>query len=146
MPNTKLFQMPKVTPQETGTKERQFYQRFKQSAPPGFVLTRVESLYAGYPDLTIITPGGVITQIELKVCTSNKVRLSPAQISYMTKAKNAPVYILVRYIPRKMKREKSWLLYKAEKKAVQLALYGLDSVEPDLCIEDKNYSKLFDYL
>ena len=94
MPNTKLFQMPKVTPQETGTKERQFYQRFKQSAPPGFVLTRVESLYAGYPDLTVITPGGVITQIELKVCTSNKVRLSPAQISYMTKAKNAPDFYI----------------------------------------------------
>jgi len=53
---------------------------------------------------------------------------------------------LVRYIPRKLKREKSWLLFRAEKKAVQLALYGLDSVEPDLCIEDKNYSKLFDYL
>ena len=146
MPNTPLFQIPPIQPRQTSTKEKTFYQVLKKAAPEHFVLTRVESIYPGYPDLTLINlEKGKIIQIELKVSVSEKVKLSPAQISYLTKSCKAPVYILVIYIPSQTKKQKRWILFESSQ-AVRLSLHGLAKTEPALVIENKQYEKLFDYL
>ena len=133
---------------QTNPKEKSFYKLFKRNVPEGWFIRRVEDIYAGFPDILLSTPSGIIQQLELKVVTgAGKVKLSPNQVVYLTKmgSLNAPVYCLVRFIDNKTLRESDWRLFHGSK-AVSLKLHGLTKTEPDLLIADKNYAKLFDFL
>jgi hypothetical protein len=62
--------------------ETKFYQEIKKSWKQ-FNLTRIENLsIPGIPDLLVYNKNHFFFTIELKVTTSNKVRLSPHQISF----------------------------------------------------------------
>jgi len=62
--------------------ERKFYQEVKKKFKD-FQLTRIENLSVpGVPDLLVYNKNHFFFTIELKVTTSDKVRLSPHQISF----------------------------------------------------------------
>jgi len=71
---------------QTNPKEKSFYKLFKRNVPEGWFIRRVEDIYAGFPDILLSTPSGIIQQLELKVVTgAGKVKLSPNQVAYLTK-------------------------------------------------------------
>ena len=62
--------------------ERKFYQEVKKKFKD-FQLTRIENISVpGVPDLLVYNKNHFFFTVELKVTTSDKVRLSPHQISF----------------------------------------------------------------
>ena len=82
----------------------------------------------GVPDTLFCDSYGQFHLIELKVCVANAVRLSPHQVSFLTRHAHASAWVLIKKQPFK-DRAHSVLLYSGAD-AIALATDGLAGAEP----------------
>jgi Holliday junction resolvase len=104
--------------------EKLFWQQVKKNLK-GFSFIRLESrVNLGVPDVLACSDSGVYLTLELKVTSSNKVNLSPHQISYHVQRETAPAFILVKRTFQKHPRKYEIYLY-APNQVRALAKNGL---------------------
>lgn len=90
-----------------------------------FILTRVETYGTqGFPDVVACGPNGIFHMIELKHQFGKKVELSPHQVAFQARHKNAPVWTLIKKSTVR-KTGYDLFLYHA-KKVVDLKMDGLE--------------------
>ena len=81
-------------------KESGFYQELRKAVgrlPKNILLTRIENwMTLGIPDLLICDDKNQFHFVELKVTVGNVVKLSSAQIAWLTRHCRASVWVLVR--------------------------------------------------
>jgi len=91
--------------------EKLFWQQVKKNLK-GFSFIRLESrVNLGIPDVLACSDSGVYLTLELKVTSSNKVKLSPHQISFHVQRETAPAFILVKRTFQKHPRKSELHLY-----------------------------------
>ena len=91
--------------------EKLFWQQVKKNLK-GFSFIRLESrVNLGVPDVLACSDSGAYLTLELKVTSSNKVNLSPHQISYHVQRETAPAFILVKRAFQKHPRKSELYLY-----------------------------------
>ena len=90
---------PSLTPVRPTKRESQFWNSLRnqlKKLKPKWIPTRLESIASlGLPDLLLSTDHG-FHLIELKQCSGNTVRLSPHQVSFLTKHQHANVWVWIR--------------------------------------------------
>ena len=115
--------------------ESNFWKRLKKRIDTSYecpTVTRIEnSSTPGVPDLLLMDSYKNLHLIELKVCTGNKVNISPHQVSFATRHANARVWLLVEV--QKSEGNKCYL-YRANS-VMKLAEHGLKEVAPDLIFD-----------
>ena len=110
-------------------RESNFWKQVRTNLPESWIATRIESwAVPGVPDTLLCDSDGQIHLIELKVCTANAVRLSPHQVSFLTRHAHASAWVLIKKQPFK-DRAHSVLLYRGAD-AIALATDGLSGAEP----------------
>lgn len=96
---------------------------------PTWRVTRLESWASqGVPDVLISDSKARFQLIELKNTTTNKVTISPHQVSFLTSHAAAPVWLVV----RRMRAESTDYFLFSGDKVEDLKSHGLDKVEPVL--------------
>jgi hypothetical protein len=104
--------------------EKLFWQQVRKNLT-AFSWIRLESrVNHGIPDVLGTTEEGIYFTLELKVSKSNKVSLSPHQISYHEERKKAPAFILVKSLLKGSPRKYELYLYSPDQ-VRELAVLGL---------------------
>ena len=143
-----MAQTLSTLPQPKIPTEAAFYQQLRTAAKkvrPQLSLTRIEnSVGQGIPDLMICDERGLFHFVELKFCKANAVRLSPHQVSWLTRHRHSSSWILV-------KQHQNWgkkpvvLLYRAD----QAIAVKTDGLKTDPVYEGTNpfdWSALLDLI
>ena len=118
--------------------ESLFWQQVRKNLKE-FSFIRLESwVNHGIPDVLGTTKEGIYFTLELKVTKSNKVSLSPHQISYHEERKTAAAFILVKRVLESSPRKSRIYLYSPDQ-ARELSEQGL-SLSPLSLSDPINWS------
>jgi Holliday junction resolvase len=118
--------------------ESLFWQQVRKNLKE-FSFIRLESwVNHGIPDVLGTTKEGIYFTLELKVTKSNKVSLSPHQISYHEERKTASAFILVKRVLESSPRKSRIYLYSPDQ-ARELSEQGL-SLSPLSLSDPINWS------
>ena len=126
----------------TKANESNFWKRLKKriESEPGLVATRIEnSSTPGIPDLLICDRKKNLHLIELKVCSGNKVNLSPHQVSFATRHQCSRVWVLAE---KQNATGAACYLYRSNS-VLQLAASDIKTTAPDLIFDLKTDFKNF---
>ena len=96
---------------------------------PQWRVTRLESWASqGVPDVMVLDSQSRFQLIELKNTTTNKVTISPHQVSFLTTHAAGPVWLVVR---RMRAEDTDYFLFSGDQ-AEDVKQHGLEAVEPVL--------------
>ena len=109
--------------------ETKFWKQIKTNLT-SFRWVRLESWASqGVPDLLGATPDGVFFTVELKATKSNRINISPHQISFHEEHKNCPSFFLVKTLTDSDPKKFSILLFGGGQSSLFLE-HSIKDLEP----------------
>ena len=139
-----MAQTLSTLPQPKMPNEAGLYRQLKTASKTrrAWSLTRIENWAGqGIPDLLICDEKGEFHFVELKFCKANAVKLSPHQVSWLTRHRESSSWILAKRQPKPDARP-SLHLYSASQ-ALSVAADGLKTPSVFSCEHPFDWNEVF---